>query len=142
MGVEAVGRGWARLGGVTNRDWDGLDGQELAGALRAMFPYLPADDTAVSPLRGGRAAAVALLEKIDPVTYERSRNFLDGDVTRLSAYLRHGVLTLAEVRDKALEKARDARQAGKLVNEFAWRGLLAAALFSDWRRSLGRSRGL
>ncbi len=89
--------------------------------LRAMFPHLSPSDTALSPTRGGRAAAEAVLALVDPQGYERSRNYLDGDVTRLSAYLRHGVLTLAEVRDDALRRVADPEYAGKLINEFAWR---------------------
>ena len=95
--------------------------EELASTLRTLFPHLLATDVALSPTRGGRAAALDLLAKVDPQGYERSRNYLDGDVTRLSAYLRHGVLTLAEVRDDALERVSDPIQAGKLINEFAWR---------------------
>ena len=61
------------------------------------------------------------LQAIQPQAYERSRNFLSGSVTRLSPYLRHGLLTLAEARDFALSVVRDADHAGKLINEFAWR---------------------
>ena len=48
---------------------------------------------------GGRRAAEQRLAAIDPARYGASRNHLDGAVTRLSPYIRHGVLTLAEVRD-------------------------------------------
>ena len=96
------------------------DRQHLAEALRALLPYL-ANDFTVSPTLGGRRAALDTLALIKPEPYERNRNFLSGDVTRLSAYLRHGVLTLAEVRDYALEQASDPWRAGKLINEFAWR---------------------
>jgi deoxyribodipyrimidine photolyase len=60
----------------------------------------------VSPLvpdtRGGRVAAETALAQVAPQPYAASRNFLAGAVTRLSAYLRHGVVSLAEVRDAAL----------------------------------------
>jgi deoxyribodipyrimidine photo-lyase len=72
-------------------------------------------------IRGGRAAAEAALAKVRPAEYARSRNFLDGAVTRLSPYLRHGVLTLAEVRDHALNAVQRAGDAEKLVNELGWR---------------------
>lgn len=52
--------------------------------------------------------------------YARSRNFLDGAVTRLSPYLRHGILTLAEVRDAARLRA-PATPIEKFVQELAWR---------------------
>lgn len=97
------------------------DRNELASALRTAFPHLSPSDIAQSSTRGGRAAALAVLAEIKPQSYERSRNYLDGDVTRLSAYLRHGVLTLAEVRDDALRRATNPDDAGKLINEFAWR---------------------
>ena len=70
-------------------------------------------------MRGGRSAAEAALLAVDPVGYARSRNFLDGQVTGLSPYLRHGVLTLGEVRDAALAAA--GAGAEKLVQELAWR---------------------
>ena len=99
---------------ITNR-------AELASTLRPLFPHLAPADVALSPTRGGRAAALAALARVKPQSYARSRNYLDGDVTRLSAYLRHGVLTLAEVRDEVLRHVSDPRDAGKLVNELAWR---------------------
>ncbi|MGF1455154.1 MAG: FAD-binding domain-containing protein [Alphaproteobacteria bacterium] len=57
---------------------------------------------------------------MDPARYGRTRNHLDGAVSRLSPYLRHGVLDLAEVRDAALDKAGE-KAAWKFVNELAWR---------------------
>ena len=95
--------------------------QQLADALRPLFPHLSPDDTALSPIRGGRQAALATLQPVSPQAYERTRNYLAGDVTHLSAYLRHGVLTLAEVRDYALRVAALPAHATKLINEFGWR---------------------
>ncbi|CAM4029403.1 FAD-binding domain-containing protein [Deinococcus marmoris] len=73
--------------------------------------------------RGGRDAALQALAVIDPVTYGRDRSQLDGHVSRLSPYLRHGVLTLAEVRDAALTHAPDTApsRVWKYVNELSWR---------------------
>jgi deoxyribodipyrimidine photo-lyase len=47
------------------------------------------------------------LARIDPGRYGASRNHLDGAVTRLSPYIRHGVLTLAEVREAVFAKLRE-----------------------------------
>jgi len=69
---------------------------------------------------GGRSAALAALARIRPSTYARTRNFLDGAVTRLSPYLRHGILTLADVRDAAFAHGEPA-QLFKFVQELAWR---------------------
>jgi deoxyribodipyrimidine photo-lyase len=97
--------------------------------------------------RGGRRAAEQRLAAIDPARYGASRNHLDGAVTRLSPYIRHGVLTLAEVREAVFERLRAPvepeptlqgelfpsasaawrwspaqRRAGeKLINELGWR---------------------
>lgn len=69
---------------------------------------------------GGRSEALRRLRAIDPVEYGRSRNYLDGAVTRLSPYIRHGVLTLREVLDHALERHRPTSVA-KFVSELGWR---------------------
>jgi deoxyribodipyrimidine photo-lyase len=68
-----------------------------------LFPEAAERGSNASEIRGGREAALAQLDKIDPARYGRTRSNLEGAVTRLSPYLRHGVLSLAEVRDKALE---------------------------------------
>lgn len=107
---------------MTNQDLQQLpDRAALVSTLRTALPQLPVADTALGDARGGRVAALALLAAVNPQSYERSRNYLTGDVTRLSAYLRHGVITLAEVRDHLLQQVSDPRHAGKLINELAWR---------------------
>lgn len=106
---------------MTSTAWKQIpDRLTLVATLRTLFPYL-AEESQISPVRGGRAAALEILAKVKPLTYRETRNFLSGDVTRLSPYLRHGVLTLAEVRDTILQKAEIPEHAGKLVNELAWR---------------------
>lgn len=102
------------MGNVVNRE-------DVVRTVRELFPHLAVSDTAVSETLGGRVAAEAVLARVKPQSYERTRNFLTGDVTRLSPYLRHGVLTLAEVRDDALGRVSDPQHAGKLINEYAWR---------------------
>ena len=95
----------------------------LVEALAARFPAHAADADAARRLavQGGRAAALARLDAIDPVGYARSRNHVGGTVTRLSPWIRHGVVGLAEVRDLALARVRRAEDAEKLVSELAWR---------------------
>jgi deoxyribodipyrimidine photo-lyase len=107
---------------VTSHDLKHLsDRQQLASALQSILPHLPSSDVAQSPIRGGRTAALSVLANVQPKSYARTRNYLDGDVTHLSAYLRHGVLTLAEVRDDILRKVHNPDDAAKLINELAWR---------------------
>ncbi|MFM1991433.1 MAG: hypothetical protein RJA99_4390 [Pseudomonadota bacterium] len=65
-------------------------------------------------------AALARLDAVDPDAYARTRNALDGAVTRLSPYLTHGLLdvpaALAAIR--ARHRVPDAH---KLAFEFGWR---------------------
>ena len=95
---------------------------ELIAYLREQFPAATAVDAHVSAKVGGHRAAEAALSAIQPGgAYAKTRNYLNGAVTRISPYLRHGVLSLAEVRDAALWQTRDRRQVEKFVNELGWR---------------------
>jgi deoxyribodipyrimidine photo-lyase len=99
------------------RDFGSRD--ELVAYCREQFPEA-VDSEHVSATRGGRRAAEEALGRIEPARYSRTRNHVDGAVTRLSPYLRHGVLSLPEVRDAALAKAARG-SIGKFVNELGWR---------------------
>ena len=101
---------------------DDFDSREaMAAWLRETFPDVAArDGGALSPIRGGPVPAIVRIEAMRPGEYAKSRNFTDGAVTRLSPYIRHGVVGLAEARDEVL--ARSGTRAGyKLVRELAWR---------------------
>lgn len=65
-------------------------------------------------------AAHARLNAVDPQAYARSRNRIDGAVTRLSPYLTHGVITLPEAY-QAINARTPLEPQGKLVFEFGWR---------------------
>ncbi len=90
---------------------------DLQQYLREQFPHAAGD---LSPFEGGQPAALARLRAFPALRYAGSRNFLNGTVSRLSPYLRHGVLTLGEVlRDV---RARFAGQRlDKFTQELAWR---------------------
>lgn len=92
---------------------------DLVAFVREAFPE--ASGSAPSETRGGRSEALARLRAITPRDYARTRNFLDGAVTGLSASLRHGCVTLAEARDVALALVDRDEDAHKLVQELAWR---------------------
>lgn len=70
-------------------------------------------------LRGGRAKGLEKLSLIQARQYGESRNFLDGKVTHLSPYLRHGCITLHEVVD--FVRNEFGLSSEKLLFEFAWR---------------------
>ena len=65
-------------------------------------------------------AVHARLDAVDPAAYARSRNHIDGAVTRLSPYLTHGLLTLPEAY-RAIHARTPLEPQGKLVFEFGWR---------------------
>jgi deoxyribodipyrimidine photo-lyase len=94
---------------------------DMAAYLVLEFPQAAARDASISPMPGGRREAERLLAGIDPSRYAFSRNYLDGNVTRLSPYIRHGVITLKHARDIAFSKVKDRLQAAKFVTELAWR---------------------
>lgn len=63
----------------------------------------------------------AQVEKIDPVEYARSRNFLNGAVTRLSPYISRGVISPKYVLDVVQKKGHPHYQLEKFIQELAWR---------------------
>jgi deoxyribodipyrimidine photo-lyase len=65
-------------------------------------------------------AARARLVNINPAIYAKSRNMLDGAVTRLSPYITHGILTIPEAVAHLMGKYR-LNFDDKLAFEFAWR---------------------
>jgi len=98
-----------------------LDRRKLIDIIREVLPDLVGGPSRETGFAGGRTAALGRLAVIDPAAYGRSRNFLDGAVTGLSPWIRHGVLSLAEVRDHALARVARSEDAEKLVSELGWR---------------------
>ena len=109
------------------------DRDALIAHVKSLSPSLAADDTHVSPIVGGRMAGEAALKAMDPIAYGRSRNFLDGAVTRLSPYIRHAIVTLNEARNLALDYG-DVKPIEKFVQELGWRDFLQRvyAQNPDW----------
>lgn len=97
------------------------DRNDLIDYVRTEFPTAESHSPHVSPTIGGRRAAEQALSTINPTLYTKTRNRLDGAVTRLSPYIRHGILELAEVRNHALSVVRNPQKASKLINELGWR---------------------
>lgn len=94
---------------------------QLIDYLREQFPQASERDDRISETVGGRQAAEAAVQTVDPAQYAKSRNFLNGAVTRLSPYIRYGVLSLAEIRDRILQVVQHPDEATKLINELGWR---------------------
>lgn len=94
---------------------------ELVTYIREQFTTAAERDNHISQIIGGRKAAETALQKVDAAQYAKSRNFFTGAVTRLSPYIRYGVLSLAEIRDYVRDRIQHPDEATKLINELGWR---------------------
>ena len=72
-----------------------------------------------------RAAALTRLAAVRPGDYARSRNAIDGAVTRLSPYITHGLLTLPEVAANVLASHPGLNPQHKFFFELGWREFFA-----------------
>jgi len=62
-----------------------------------------------------------LVNYFDPTDYARTRNYTNGNVSRLSAYISRGVISTKLVRDNLAARGVDLVQVEKFVQELAWR---------------------
>lgn len=61
------------------------------------------------------------VESIDPVAYERTRNYNDGAVTYLSAYISRGVISTRFVCESLMKRGFQPKKIYKMIQELAWR---------------------
>lgn len=94
------------------------DHTERLHYIKRMFPHAKGADLP-HEWEGGRLNALKKLNAVDAIAYARNRNFINGSVTHLSPYLRHGCITLNETF--AYIKHRFGQSAEKLLTELAWR---------------------
>jgi deoxyribodipyrimidine photo-lyase len=113
--------------------------EELAAYLTEQFPEAAAIGPHVSQFEGGRAAAERRLAEIQPGRYAFTRNYLNGTVTRLSPYIRHGIVSLREVRDLALARVNDPLHASKFITELTWRDYWQR-LYARWGDGIWQDR--
>lgn len=64
---------------------------------------------------------LSLIEQIDAVRYGKTRNFIDGAVTKLSPYISRGVISTKQVLQSVLDKGYDPIKIEKFIQELAWR---------------------
>ncbi|MBC7927364.1 MAG: deoxyribodipyrimidine photo-lyase [Bryobacteraceae bacterium] len=100
---------------------DFRDREELQRYLQEEFPDSAAEGGALSPTPGGRKAAMARLEAFPAGKYAATRNFVGGSVSGLSPWIRHGVLSLTEVREAVIQRSGGSQRLGKFIQELAWR---------------------
>jgi deoxyribodipyrimidine photo-lyase len=97
--------------------------QYLAGVMQECL-LEPLEDVRPGGWRGGRQAALAALAAWNPEGYARRRNDTadaGGCVSRLSPYLRHGVLGLREVAAHVERRVGRTEDALKFWAELGWR---------------------
>ena len=70
---------------------------------------------------GGRKAGLEALEKFRVQAYAGTRNKLKGNVSRLSFYIRHGLLGIREVAESVRERFGTSYDAIKFWQELGWR---------------------
>jgi deoxyribodipyrimidine photo-lyase len=104
---------------------------DLITFVRYLAPWAEGEP---SNIEGGRQKAELKLEDIDPIAYSSTRNFGDGKISRLSPYIHHGVLSLNEVRNRALTMCDQPEQITKFIQELAWRDFWQHVLTQhpDW----------
>lgn len=64
---------------------------------------------------------IARIDAIDPKAYAKSRNYLDGAVSRLSPYISRGVISTKFVYQRLRARGFQIYQMEKFVQELAWR---------------------
>jgi deoxyribodipyrimidine photo-lyase len=58
---------------------------------------------------------------IDPIKYAKTRNFIDGAVTKLSPYISRGVISTKYILESVLKRGYKLYEIEKFVQELAWR---------------------
>ncbi|MFM1794470.1 MAG: hypothetical protein RL642_855 [Bacteroidota bacterium] len=64
---------------------------------------------------------LAQLDKIDPIRYGKSRNFINGAVTQLSPYISRGVIDTRTVFEHLVKRGFSYYQLEKFVQQLCWR---------------------
>lgn len=84
---------------------------------------------------------IAQIESVNPIAYGKTRNFIDGAVTKLSPYISRGVISLPMIKEAILKKYKR-HQSEKLLQELAWREYWqrvweakGALIFSDLKQA-------
>lgn len=104
------------------------DRAERLHYIKRMFPAAKGADL-LPDWAGGRANGVKKLHSMDMQAYSRNRHFINGAVTHLSPYLRHGCISLDETYN--FVKNTHGILADKFVTQLAWRDYFRQAWFAE-----------
>jgi deoxyribodipyrimidine photo-lyase len=69
----------------------------------------------------GYREILALIDQIDPIAYGKTRNYIDGAVTKLSPYISRGIISTKMVAQAVLQKGYHPQQIESFLKELAWR---------------------
>ncbi|MDG1656977.1 MAG: deoxyribodipyrimidine photolyase, partial [Crocinitomicaceae bacterium] len=58
---------------------------------------------------------------IDPLSYGKTRNYVNGSVTYLSPYISRGILSTKFIFNQILKRGYSYDQIEKIIQELAWR---------------------
>jgi len=61
------------------------------------------------------------INQVDPANYGKTRNFIDGDVSKLSPYISRGVISTKQVMRETLARGFEPDEIKKWLQELAWR---------------------
>ena len=92
--------------------------EQLVSYVQKLAPWASGG---IGSIIGGSKNAQNSLKKIDPINYSHTRNYGDGDFTKLSPFIHHGILSLNEVRNHVISKANDSNLVYKFIQELGWR---------------------
>ena len=102
---------------LSNRQLADLISQHLSEVIDDSFLQKCPDDFAEAQTVIGNAVKLLDLEE-----YSRTRNHVDGSVSELSSYIRHGLVSTAEIYEATHQK----QGPEKFTQELCWREYFAA----------------
>lgn len=70
------------------------------------------------------------IQAIDPIAYGRTRNYLDGAVTKLSPYISRGVISTKQILNSVMNRGYVMEEVESFVKELAWRDYFQRTLQS------------
>ena len=100
--------------------------EEMTAHLKEKLEGLYSTEPIPNEMIGGRTAALEALQNYTFAGYGR-RNFVDANTSRLSAYLRHGMLSILEVADHARKNAKG-RERDEFLKQLSWREFFGLVL--------------
>ena len=67
------------------------------------------------------ADIISKIDSIDPIAYGKSRNYINGAVTKLSPYISRGVISTQQVLHSVIQRGYSPKSIEPFIKELAWR---------------------